>query len=653
MMKQHVHIAVVVSTINEEYQNGILCGIRQFSSANGITLSHFVAYGNTGEDAGHDAGEYNIFSLADFQQFDGIILLINTIQNLRYREAVLNRVRALDVPAVCIDRDVPELYAICIDNEKAMCDIMEHFILHHGFTKINFVSGPADNIDSSQRLKAYRETLEKYGISVEEKRIWHGNFVFRDGADAVQKFLQDELPQAIVCANDNMAIGVMNALSVRGIRVPEEIAVSGFDFTYNARNYAPSLTSVERPLEHVGQLACRKILNCMEGIPQKRSEMMETQCRFSQSCGCTETPLMNTDEFKKRNFTVLESFAEDVSFISRMASALTECDSLEKYAENLKPFIKEIHCKEFWLCLCDSWTQGIMANESEENYLMHILSPEHYLIEGYGDRILVPLAYRNGAFFECGSFSASEMLPELFSDENERGEYYFMPLHIGERTLGYCAVKDSEFPIKSRLFHNFITNLSNSLESVRKILCLNRVTQKLNKLYTVDTLANINNRNGFRIRTQPLFQECVKQHRPVMLMFLDMDGLKYINDTFGHKAGDNAIWCMAEVLRQACTEQEICCRFGGDEFIIFAADYTIQKAEALSEKIRNLLEQTNQRKKFSYVLSASLGYHISIPEQDTNLFQLVTIADRIMYEEKKRHKNSRYLKQGAVLPDTE
>ena len=652
-MKQHIHIAVIASTIDEDYQSGILSGIRQFASANGITLAHFAASGNIGGDERHDTGEYNIFSLVNFQQFDGVILLINTIQNVKYREAVLERVRHIHVPTVCIDKDVPELYSICIDNEKAMCNIVEHFILHHGYTRINYVSGPADNIDSSQRLKAYRDVLKKYGIPLEEKRIYHGNFVSHDGANAVQKFLQDEMPQAIVCANDNMAIGVMNALAVRGIRVPEEIAVSGFDYTYNARNYAPSLTSVERPLERVGQLACRKILNHLEGIPQERSEIMDTQCRFSQSCGCNQVSLMDTDEFKKRNFTVLESFSEDISLISRMASALTSCDSLEHYAENLKPFIREINCKEFWLCLCDSWTQGIMADENEENYLMHILSPEDYIIEGYGNRMLVPLAYRDGSFFEMRDFSVSEMLPGLFSDENECGEYYFVPLHIGERTLGYCVMKDSPFPVNSKLFHNFITNISNSLESVRKFLCLNRITQKLNKLYTVDTLANINNRNGFRISTQHLFQACIRERKPVMLMFLDMDGLKYINDTFGHKAGDNAIWCMAEVLRQVCTEQEVCCRFGGDEFIIFAADYTEQKAENLSRKIRNLLEETNRKKKFSYTLAASLGYHISVPEEGTNLFQLVTIADHIMYEEKKRHKNSHYLKQGIFRPGME
>ena len=651
-MKNHIHIAVIVSTIDEEYQSGILSGIRQFAFASGITLEHFVAFGNIGDDAGHDTGEYNIFSLADFQQFDGVILLVNTIQNPIHAEAVLERVRDIDVPVVCIDKDVPELYTICIDNEKAMQDIVEHFILHHGYTRINYVSGPADNIDSRQRLKAYRDVLVRYGIPVEEERIYRGNFVSRDGVYAVQKFLQAAPPQAIVCANDNMAIGVMNSLTAHGIRVPEDVAVSGFDYTYNARNYAPALTSVKRPLERVGQLACLKIMNHIQGIAQQRNEIMETECCFSQSCGCNATPLMDTDEFKKRNFTVMESFDVDISLVSRMASALTECDSLEKYTESLKPFVQEIQCKEFYLCLCDSWKQGIMTDETEENYLMHILSPDHYIIQGYGERMLVPLAYRNGRFFDMPDFSASQMLPDLFSEENERGCYYFMPLHIRERTMGYCIIKDSEFPVTSKLFHNFITNISNSLESVRKIISLDRTTQKLNKLYTIDTLANINNRNGFRIGTQHQFQECIRLKKPVMLMFLDMDGLKYINDTFGHKAGDNAICCMADVLIQACSSQEVCCRFGGDEFIVFAADYSEIQAQALADKIRSLLEQLNQRKKFSYTLAASLGYHIAVPEKDTNLFQLVTIADHAMYEEKKRRKNSRYLKS-VSNPETQ
>lgn len=651
MAEKNVHIAVIVSTLDEEYQSGILRGIRQFAFANRITLEHFVAFGNVGGDIRHDTGEYNIFSLANFSRFDGVVLVINTIQFTDCMEHVIARVREAGIPAVFIDKDVPDFYTIGIDNETAMASMVEHFITHHGFTRINYLSGPEDNIDSVQRLRAYRRTLEKNGIPVVEERIYHGNFLSKDGSLAVQKFVKSplEFPQAIVCANDNMAISVMNALTKYGIRVPDDVAVSGFDYTYNARNYAPSLTSVERPLEQVGQLACQKILNHLHGKNQDRRTVLDTRCRYTHSCGCDESPVMDADEFRKRNFHVLERFSDDVSLDSRMASALAECDSLEEFIRSLQRFVPEIGAKEFYLCLCDSWKQGIMMDETEENYLLHILSPNNYIVSGYGENIMVPLAYKDGEFTKIPDFPASEMLPGLFSGENAPGNYYFAPLHFRERCMGYCIFKDSDFPVRSRLFHTWVMNISNSLENVRKIICLDRVTKKLDKLYTIDSLANINNRNGFRISTQQLYSYCISSGKPVMLMFLDMDGLKAINDTYGHKEGDNAIISMAEVLRLVCTGGEICCRFGGDEFIVFAADYTEERAAILKSRIDALLEDASRRSGKPYGLAASIGYHITVPEPGMDLFQLVTVADNIMYAEKKKKKTSRYLKHSGEV----
>ena len=649
MSKQKIHIAVIVSTIDEEYQSGILEGIRQYAFANRITVEHFVAFGNIGGDVGHDTGEYNIFSLADLSRFDGVILVINTVQLADCKERVLTQARASGIPVVCVDKQDPEFDTICIDNTRAMHAMVEHFVTRHGMTRINYVSGPADNIDARERLQAYRDVLTQHGIPVEEERIYHGTFQSRDGTAAVAAFLKSplEFPQAIVCANDNMAIAAVNALMRHGVRVPEDVAVSGFDNIYNARNYAPAMTSVERPLARVGQLACQKIIARLRGKPLERETILETRLCFSQSCGCCETPLMDTDEFKKHNYGVLESFSLDVSLVSRMSSALAECDSLEEYTERLREFIPPIGCKEFYLCLCDTWKQGIMADETEENYLLHILSPNDYIVSGYSDTIMVPLAYKDGAFIDVPEFPSREMLPGLFLTENEPGNYYFVPLHFRDRCMGYCVIKDSDFPITSKLFHNYIMNISNSLESVRKIICLDRVTRKLNKLYTVDTLSRINNRNGFRIGTQHVFSRCIREHRPVMLMFLDMDGLKSINDNYGHKAGDNAIISMAEVLMATCTDGEVCCRFGGDEFIVFGGDYTEERAQALTRRIRAALEEINETKHLPYRLDTSLGYHITVPEPGTNLFQLVTIADNIMYAEKKRRKTSRYLKRSG------
>lgn len=647
MHEKPIHIAVIVSTLDEEYQSGILSGIRAYSFANQLTLHHFVAFGNIGSDLSHDIGEYNIFSLANLRRFDGVILVINTIQDAACLERVLTAVRKSGIPAVCIDKDVEGLYSIGIDNESAMHAMVEHFIVHHGFTRINYISGPENNVESVQRLNAYITTLRENGIEPEQERIYRGHFTSKDGALAVQQFCASplEFPQAIVCANDNMAVAAVNALITRGIRVPEDVAVSGFDHTQNARNYAPSLTSVERPLRRVGMLACQKIMEHLEGKEPERKTMLETRCCFTESCGCDQVPVLDADEFKRRNYSVLESFSMDVSFTSRLSSALAECDSMEDYTEKLRGFVPEFQCKEFYLCLCDSWKQGIMADETEENYLMHILSPDHFITEGYSKNIMVPLAYRNGEYLELDEFPSEEMLPGLFDETNKAGNYYYVPLHFRERAMGYVVIKDSDFPVTSKLFHNCVMDIANSLESVRKIICLDRVTQKLNNLYTVDSLANINNRNGFRINTQHPYQTCIDDQIPVMLMFLDMDGLKSINDTYGHKAGDTAIVAMADVLRTACSEGEVCCRFGGDEFIIFGADYTEERAKALEQRIYQALDAVNREHKFPYRLATSLGYHIAVPEKGMNLFQLVTIADNVMYQEKKKKKTSRYLKR--------
>ena len=646
MHEKAIHIAVMISTLDEEYQSGILSGIRHYCGDHGIITEIFAAFGNTGSDLSHDIGEYNIFSLADLERFDGAILVINTIQDADCMEKLIRRVRESGIPAVCIDKDVAGMDFIGIDNESSMYAMMEHFIVQHGFTKINYVSGPDNNIESAQRLRAYRRALEDHGIAIEEERIFKGHFISKDGMVAAERFLESPLglPEAIVCANDNMAVAVVNTLIRHDVRVPQDVCVSGFDNTMNAQNYAPALTSVKRPLRRVGMLACEKIMAHLNGKPMDRVTILKTECCFSQSCGCSKAKLMPTDEFKRHNYNVLEYLKSDISLSGRISSALAECDNIDDYVAELRWFVPEFYCDEFYLCLCDNWKEGLLAEDTVDDELPQVLEQERRITEGFGETAIVALAYKDGKYSEVPEYPIGEMLPGLFDEGNVPGCYYFIPLHFRERTMGYIVIKNSAFPYASKLFHNCIMNIANSLESVRRIICLDRVTRKLNDLYTIDNLAKINNRNGFRLDTQHLFQYCIDNQLPVMLMFLDMDGLKIINDNYGHKAGDTAIATMANVLRRVCVNGEVCCRFGGDEFIIFAADYTEEDAEYLSGQIAELLQEKNESFDYPCRLETSLGYHITVPEPDMNLFQLVTQADNVMYEQKKRKKKSKYLK---------
>ncbi len=636
------NIAVIVACIDEGYQNSIITGIQSFASKNCINAAVFASFSGVMGSQRHDTGELNIFQLPDFRMFDGAVLLTNTIAYQPVINDILEKIKEAGIPAVSIDNNIPEFYHIGIDNSKAMREIAEHFIHEHNCRTFNYVSGPKENPESNARLKSFLQVLEENNITIEQERIFYGDFRSPSGRDAVNSFLNSGLsiPQAIICANDVMALSVIIALNAHGIKVPDDVAVSGFDNIASARNYPTELTSVERPLKRSGELACQILLNHFNGTKQERSIILDMHPNFTESCGCFDGMTVHKDikSFKRlnfNNFAKFENASEYLSLINRMSCHLVECDSIDDFIHSLRAYISEIKAEEFFLCLCNDWCAG---NSSDG------LTSEEYTINGYTKLMTVPMAYINGQFTSLPDFDSSCILPNMFRHTGESRFYYFIPLHFRERCLGYMVIMNSPFPLESSMFQTWCVTISNMLENIRKIICLDHAVHKLNKLYAMDTLSGIYNRNGFVKGTSLPFSYCISHKLPVMLMFIDMDELKHINDTYGHSAGDEAIHNIAAAIDKACCNGEVYCRFGGDEFIVFAAEYSEADAQALTDRVNDCIAEINRRSSSEYTLSASIGYYITVPKEGDDIFNLVTIADNVMYNSKKKRKLSKYLK---------
>ena len=645
MANTNLTIAVIASGIDEEYQQSILSGIHRYAAQHHVNTAHFIAFGGILANPKYDQGEYNIFELPNFSLFDGAILLSNTFSS-DLAESLWERIRKAGIPAVSIDRELGDCYFIGVRNAPAMEQITTHFIKKHGAKRLNFISGPDDNTESSARLDAFRRVLEEHGIPLEPERIYHGSFRAKDGRRAVEAFLSSglEFPDAIVCANDTMAISAVLALEANGIRVPDDVIVSGFDNIYNARHFSPALTTVERPLMQSGALACELICRHAAGEELPRVQELNAVPICAESCGCQVKQKEDVRVFKKRNYQTIENTRHDISLCNQMACALVECDSFAEYIDKLKNYILKLKCEEFYLCLNDNWHLHQIQRETGYNGELPV---DSYTVRGYSRRIVMPLSYYDRAFHGTESFTADEILPRLRTESDHTRNLFFVPLHFRERCLGYFAVVNSDFPMESTMFHSWSINISNSLENFRKLLCLDEIVQELDRLYAIDSLTGIFNRNGFKRSAGKVFDECIENGRTVMIMFADMDGLKAINDSFGHKAGDHAIRSIASVLQESCLHGEIACRFGGDEFFIFAADYTEQEAEKLRSRIQEGLEICNRNAGRPYQLGISIGACITVPQPGTTIFQLITIADHRMYEEKKKKNPSKYLKQPA------
>ncbi|GAB4364652.1 MAG: hypothetical protein Kow009_01420 [Spirochaetales bacterium] len=156
-----------------------------------------------------------------------------------------------------------------------------------------FLAGPETNIDSNDRYYGFRLGLSECGLDPDRVRFIRGDYSIESGAASMAEILSDGIPDAIFAANDRMALGILQYCRTHGIRIPEDIALAGFDDTFFSSYISPSLTTVRQPILEMGALAMEKLIQLMEGHPLASPHViLPAPLVIRESCGCkpaTET----------------------------------------------------------------------------------------------------------------------------------------------------------------------------------------------------------------------------------------------------------------------------------------------------------------------------------------------------------------------------
>jgi len=193
------------------------------------------------------------------------------------------------IPIVLIagSRDQTEADVFLGDNIGGMTALARHLTGQHGYRRLCFVAGPKDAPDAAERYSVFEETVAATPDSGIDQ-IVHGDFSEDSGIAAARILLgRSSLPQAVVCANDQMAIGVLRELQRAGVSIPADVAVTGFDDVYPSRVVEPPLTTVSQPFRDLGSRATRRLLNRVKNPAlAPRAEVLPTQVVIRASCGC-------------------------------------------------------------------------------------------------------------------------------------------------------------------------------------------------------------------------------------------------------------------------------------------------------------------------------------------------------------------------------
>ncbi len=217
---------------------------------------------------------------------DGLIIFTDSVEDPELSRLYQNR-----FPVVLLHQTPPagaEIPVITIENKSGAERLVEHLIELHGCRRIAFLRGPEGNEDSEWRERGYRQALENHGLQFDPTLIATGGYDEEVAQVAVQQWLIDGVEvDAIFAGDDDAATGVLSALHSAGKRVPQDIAVVGFDDQAVSRYLTPSLTTVRSPLEQVGREAVIQLVKSIHGQPIDPITLLKTELVIRKSCGCS------------------------------------------------------------------------------------------------------------------------------------------------------------------------------------------------------------------------------------------------------------------------------------------------------------------------------------------------------------------------------
>ena len=625
-------IAVYANGYNFEAFQQALVGIKKYAKAEDFDIFVFMCFASYGESANHNKGELNIYHLGPMEDYDGIIVFSNHLNSPQTAKDLCYEAKSKNVPVVSIGMPIDGIPGVRFSNKEGMRDLITHLVEVHGVKRIVFVGGPKDHIDCAERLEVVKEVLAEHGLTLKEEDTIFGDWGNTAPRMQINRFVENhDFPDALVCANDTMAMAANMQLLRAGYSVPEDLIITGFDNITFGRHSYPALTSVDTNLTEIGYQSCKLLFDQLRKTMASPNIIVPSVFANAESCGCTEMPeyVKIRKEFCKHYYQqYLETTAIDL-FERILIQQISSANGYESLKRELQSHFNGNHIfegNEFYIMGDPDFFENMIANAKD--YIFHYRESEDVIVALKDGKSIYPEDPHSAVH----KVSRHELIPEYEKTEGRQQVYYLFPLHHQQFNYGYVIFTEESSIMNQNVANPYLEKLQEALKMLCINLRLNRLNQDLIRVYNRDPMTGLYNRLAYEEKAEELYQQSLRNRTRMMVMFVDINYMKRINDQFGHLHGDNAIKTVAESIKSVLKKDWIAVRFGGDEFLLIATDCDMDQAAQVRRDILSYLDIKNYDGSQPYTISASCGYVITNPDIPSNLQEYVKEADNLMYQ---------------------
>jgi len=355
-------IGVFTPPMNNWYGHPFLSALSDYAIEKDLNLICFMGH----KPEKGQIYQNPVYRLATTRRLDGLILFASLGHGIPAQEMEAFCQSFSPLPIVNFAIQVPGFPTVLADSSRVMGEMMTHLIEEHGYQRIAFIRGPKGQMEAELRYAAYCQSLREHGLDLDERIIMEGDYSKESGNEAMRILLDraDDL-QAIVAANDNMAIGALEMLQSVGKRVPNDFAITGFDDSGEARLVSPPLTTVRQSFYSLGRAAAELLMRILEGEQVPEVVSVPSDLVLRESCGCKPSLLrkLKTD----RIHLAREDFARTLQAqreiaIREMIQALGKAaDDETSWGYNVEPQLIEYTLGQMW----DSFLQEITGQQQD------------------------------------------------------------------------------------------------------------------------------------------------------------------------------------------------------------------------------------------------------------------------------------------------
>jgi len=269
------------------YQVALLRAVEYASAARGVSLITVAGRSLQASNVG-DATQTHVYDLIASNNVDGIILASGTISHAVGASGLAEFCKRYQPLPVCsIGVALPGIPSLLVSNRRGTQSVVEHLIVSHGAKRFAYIDGPETNAEARERHDGFVAALDRHGLQADDALLARGDFTMPSGAIAARELIVRGIPfDALVAANDYMAIAAIDVLSEFGRSVPKDVVVAGFDDAALARFSMPPLTTVRQPLETLGRTAVDWLLRALDGAQLPDTLEVEVDMIARPSCGC-------------------------------------------------------------------------------------------------------------------------------------------------------------------------------------------------------------------------------------------------------------------------------------------------------------------------------------------------------------------------------